>query len=256
MSEHRPTPEAYSELQQAFDHFNSQLFEGALPPCLITLQREKRTFGYFSDARFVRRSGEKTDEIAMNPQFFAVRSVRETLSTLAHEMVHQWQFHSGMPGRRGYHNREWAAKMEEIGLMPSSTGQPGGKRVGERVTHYIAVGGRFDVSCAALMTPGFQLSWVDRFPAARPRPVPAAGGGDGDEGEGTPGGDESGAGSGGGSDVEDLSDLVELPPEQPVNRSNRVKYRCANCGVQVWGKPNLRVLCGGEDCAAAAFDMV
>lgn len=43
-----PTTTAYSELQQAFDHFNMELFEGLLPPCLITLQRKKRTMGYFS----------------------------------------------------------------------------------------------------------------------------------------------------------------------------------------------------------------
>lgn len=244
----RPTPEAYAELQQAFDHFNSQLFDGQLPSCLITLQREKRTYGYFSKAQFVRRSGERTDEIAMNPAFFAVRSVRETLSTLAHEMVHQWQFHFGKPGRRGYHNLQWAAKMEEVGLMPSSTGQPGGKRVGERMTHYVASNGRFDVACAALLTPGFRLSWVDRFPAARPVSPPAGGEAGTDEVDGVlVEGTEAGP-------DEDLSDLVELPPAEPLNRSNRVKYRCPSCGVQVWGKPLLRLLCGVEDCVAAAFE--
>lgn len=102
----QPTPEAYAELQQAFEHFNQALFDGALPDCLITLQRERRTHGYFSSARFVHHSGRRTDEIAMNPGYFAIRSIRETLSTLVHEMVHAWQFHHGKPGRRGYHNRK------------------------------------------------------------------------------------------------------------------------------------------------------
>jgi hypothetical protein len=32
----KPTPTTYAELQQAYDHFNNELFAGALPPCLIT----------------------------------------------------------------------------------------------------------------------------------------------------------------------------------------------------------------------------
>lgn len=36
-----PTQETYDELQRAYEFFNQRLFESALPPCLITLQREK-----------------------------------------------------------------------------------------------------------------------------------------------------------------------------------------------------------------------
>lgn len=241
----QPTPEAYAELQQAFEHFNADLFDGELRDCLITLQRERRTYGYFSSQRFVHRSGEQTDEIAMNPSYFGIRSIRETLSTLVHEMVHAWQFHHGKPGRRGYHNREWAARMEAVGLMPSDTGEPGGRKVGERMTHYIVAGGPFDVACAELLTREFRLSWLDRFPPERPRPPsPAVGGGD----AGAAGEDDD--------DGEDLGSLVELPPEVPVNRSNRIKYRCGHCAAQVWGKPGLVILCGGEDCGGAAFEPV
>ena len=73
-----PTPEAYGELQQAYDHFNRELFEGQLPPCLITLQhKDRRTYGYFSAARFARHDGKVTDEIAMNPLHFATTSIEE-----------------------------------------------------------------------------------------------------------------------------------------------------------------------------------
>ncbi|MCD2846534.1 SprT-like domain-containing protein [Pseudomonas aeruginosa] len=247
----QPTPEAYAELQAAFDHFNQHLFGGKLPDCLITLQRERRTYGYFSRARFVRLSGEQVDEIAMNPGYFGIRSIRETLSTLAHEMVHMWQFHHGTPGRRGYHNLEWADRMEALGLMPSDTGQPGGRRVGERMTHYIIAGGRFDVCCAELLTREFTLSWFDRFPPERPRPAPLTGAtGRGfvddvdDEDDENQGEDERGG----------ISALIQYPPEVPTNRSNRVKYRCPKCAAQVWGKPSLVVLCGGEHCERAPFE--
>lgn len=59
-----PTPETYDELQRAYDFFNEKLFSNELPPCLITLQREKRTYGYCSFKRFVgRESGYTVDEI-------------------------------------------------------------------------------------------------------------------------------------------------------------------------------------------------
>ena len=37
-------------------------------------------------------------------------------------MTHVWQHQHGKPSSRGYHNREWAAKMKAIGLQPSNTG--------------------------------------------------------------------------------------------------------------------------------------
>src|SRR3546814_4810736 len=124
-----PISQAYAELQLAFDHYNRELFAGELPPCLITMQREKRSYGYFSSERFVHHHDKsKTVEIAINPAYFSVVPLLEVLQTVAHEMVHAWQFHFGNPSRSGYHNREWADNMEAIGLMPPSTGQPGGAR--------------------------------------------------------------------------------------------------------------------------------
>jgi predicted SprT family Zn-dependent metalloprotease len=235
----QPTPTAYAELQQAYDHFNTVLFRGQLPDCLITLQREKRTFGYFASTRFVNRNGLQTDEIAMNPSYFGVRTVRATLSTLVHEMVHAWQFHFGKPSRAGYHNTEWAEKMERVGLMPSNTGKPGGKRVGQQMTHYIIDGGAYDRACADLLTAEFTLSWLDRFPPVSVDQF-AGGEGEGDDDDGDP--VEAGM-------------LVFLVPGE-ANRSNRVKYRCPSCAVQVWGKPGLSILCGEANCSGAAFEAV
>jgi hypothetical protein len=79
-------------------------------------------------------------------------------STLVHEMVHLWQQEFGRPSRTGYHNAEWAAKMDEVGLTPTSTGAPGGARVGQAVTHFIATGGRFAEAFAA-MPSKFLLPW-------------------------------------------------------------------------------------------------
>ena len=158
-----PTLETYQELQRAYDHFNAELFDAALPFCLITLQRDKSSLGYFSAERFARHSGETSDEIAMNPTYFAVCGIKDTLSTMTHEMVHLWQTHFGKPGRGRYHNRQWAAKMTAVGLQPTHNGQLGGSSVGEHMDHYIVPGGPFEKSYDRLVTHDYRLSWYDRF---------------------------------------------------------------------------------------------
>lgn len=261
MANMNPTKEAYAELQHAYDFYNEDLFEGRLPACIITLQRQKRTFGYYSKDRFGTRDGRKTDEIAMNPEYFAVVSMVEVLQTLVHEMAHLWQARFGEPSRACYHNIQWANKMEEIGLMPSHNGQPGGKKVGQSMADYVIVGGRFDLGTRRLITSGFAISWLDRFPAARPRPayVPPPPGVDTDDGDD----DEEEAGTSGYVEAsgeldddpimaaaakppaESNPDLIEN--QKTGNRSNRNKYSCPGCALNVWGKPGLRVICG--ECA-------
>ncbi len=166
-----PTQETYYSWQYAFDFFNRELFSDTLPSCLITYQRKKSSMGYFSPDRFIDSEGGKTDEIALNPTFFAIRGIIDAASTLVHEMVHLWQYHDkdGKHGRRGYHNTQWAKKMESIGLYPSATGRPGGKRTGDRVSHYIVKDGLFAQKAAILMRDEkFQVRWVDRFVSALP----------------------------------------------------------------------------------------
>ena len=74
----------------------------------------------------------------MNPDTFTGRSDEEILSTLAHEMAHVWQQTHGTPPRRSYHDRQWAAKMKEIGLQPTTTGAAGrqGNRPERHALHH------------------------------------------------------------------------------------------------------------------------
>lgn len=247
-----PTRVTYAELQQAYDHLNAALFDAQLPPCLITLQREKRTCGYFSAARFAALDGRMTDEIALNPAFFAVVPLIETLQTLVHEMVHLWQHHHGKPGRGRYHNEQWARKMESIGLMPSSTGRPGGRRTGDCMADYAIEGGRFLQACESLLSGRFTISWYDRFPAdehvaaglssmAAQAAIAF--------GTGTPVAASPALAQAVRPGGRALASVVPGQPPGlapvPADRSNRLKYTCA-CRHSVWGKPGLRLRC--EDC--------
>jgi predicted SprT family Zn-dependent metalloprotease len=240
----------YAEIRRAFDLFNAELFGGKLPHCLITLQRGKQTYGYFSSQRFGSLDGRTTDEIALNPEFFAVVPQLEVLQTLAHEMTHLWQYHLGKPGRGRYHNKEWGDKMEAIGLMPSSTGQPGGRRVGDHMADYMIEGGRFARVVEQLLgKEGMRITWFDRF-GTRPALYTST----------------SAAGMAGlpaqaavvPAEYQECQAIVvnaglatpgDAGGAAPVNKSLRVKYTCPGCSINVWGKPGLRVLCG--DCAEA-----
>lgn len=216
-----PTVTTYAELQQIFDTLNERLFGGSLKPCLMTLQREKQTMGYFSHRRFVASDGggDFTDEIALNPAYFASHGLREVFQTVAHEMVHLWQAHYGSPGRGRYHNREWAEKMIEIGLMPTDTGGPGGKTTGQRISDYPIEGGPFLAAYEALATRSFRLTWVDRYVAPGSR--------------------------GGGVSVAELAtQSLVFVGEARDKRQTRVKYVCPANGAAVWGRPNLNLVCG------------
>ncbi|MGI9318164.1 MAG: sprT domain-containing protein, partial [bacterium] len=66
-----PTTEFYELLNQAYRHFNRWLYDDQLPGCMLTLQRNRNTMGYFSAERWVDGKGYKAHEIALNPAYFA-----------------------------------------------------------------------------------------------------------------------------------------------------------------------------------------
>jgi len=157
-----PTELAHRELSQAYAHFNESLFDGELPQTLMTLQRNRATQGLFSPDRFIRHDATTVHAIEINPQIFAMSTLKEVLAVVVHEMVHVYAHQHGIQGRRGYHSSGWANQMEKVGLMPSSTFKPGGKRTGERVGHYIVHGGPFDAAADGLIADGFTITWLDR----------------------------------------------------------------------------------------------
>jgi hypothetical protein len=158
MTNSNPTDAQYAAFQALYDYFNRVLFLGILKPVLLNFSRKANTLGFFAPQRW-EHSGQTVHEISLNPAYLREREPRAVVSTLVHEMVHAWQQQCGKPGRGGYHNGEWASKMEAIGLMPSSTAAPGGKRTGDRVSHYIVDGGPF-ARAFAEMPEAYLLPWL------------------------------------------------------------------------------------------------
>lgn len=268
-----PTQTIYTAIERGYGHFNMHLFDGQLPDCLITLQRKAKAMGYVSPDRWVNERGQHTDELAVNPEYFLGRPLLEVCQTLVHEMCHIWQYHHGQPGRRGYHNREWAQKMRAIGLVASDTGAPGGKKTGESMSDYILYEEKFWQASQALIADGFTLPWLDAYPATAPHQWIALYNADGDRidqqgnvvAPSQPGGSKVSLSQiAGGKLLETMenSGSTSTGAEPPVQGSGtipstasinlaqvaarkptRVKYRCP-CGNQVWGKPALAITCG------------
>ena len=156
-----PSRVIYDTLHAAFDHFNNELFNNRLPPVMLVLHRKRNAHGYFWNGvwRQAGESGEKLSEIALNPQTMG-RSPEEVLSTLVHEMVHHEQHVFGKPGKSIGHNKEWAEWMDRVGLVPSTTAAPGGKRTGRNCSHYIEEGGPFSQVCARFLESyPFDMRW-------------------------------------------------------------------------------------------------
>jgi hypothetical protein len=309
-----PTIDTYEELHKAYLHYNAELFENKLPLCMITLSRQHDTDGYFSANQFVNLEGADKGitchEITLNPMYFAIRSIPENLSVMVREMVSLLQLLEGKPPRRRYRNKEWAEMSESIGLMPSDTGKPGGKRVGDNVKTYIIDGGAFDIASSRLIDSEFKLSWVDRFPPALPPEAPALAT-DADDYSDIAATAAAQPAQSAQASTNPLDQLMEeenvalassgtyegaatdgsLIPPKPVNafkaspepdpnadddaprmkvfaqapaaalaqigieprasarKANKSKYSCTvkTCKGNAWGKPGMRILCGGTD---------
>ncbi len=255
--------EFYRLFEDAYSFFNERLFEGSLVPCMITFQRQARLMGYVAFKRWVNVEGKTMDELAINPAYFANYPLSEILQTLCHEMVHIWQEYYGSPSRPSYHNREWADKMKKIGLMPSSTGKPGGAIVGETMSQYVIEGGLFDKAANELLESGFTLRWVDTIqmppPLDNQQPrhpsnvvsLPS-------RREPQNENDDDPIYSNFPLNLTDIAEKIEQQQTNELrrpalmkskttkakNKSNRHKYYCPRCSLQVWGKPDLSIKCG------------
>lgn len=200
----------YENLEIAYNFYNKNLFEGKLDGVIFTMARKKNQIGVFRPIAFCGRGAEDTPEsmqeaaeIGFNPDYLD-RTIPLILSTLVHEMCHKAQYQYGDPGRVAYHNKEWAAMMEALGLMPSSTGEEGGKRTGQKVSHYIIDGGVFDIHTKKLLESDFGLRWQGIL----------------------------------------ASTDLDIEKPKAKRKKSKLKYTCPECQQNAWAKPETPLMCG------------
>ena len=225
----------YITLSDCYDLLNEAFFSSTLRGCVLTFEDRGQHYGYYRPNGFIGRDGgDRRDEICLNPRHFLSNTGDlELLQTLLHEQVHQWQFQFGKPSLRTYHNREWANKMLSVGLTPSSSGRPGGKMTGQHMADYPTEGGKFLKIANEILVKKSLITWYKEgvaikraqeyvaHPDSKDRTAP-----------------------------EFVATLAAtLPPEEdvkPQKPPSKVAYQCEECGIKVWGKPNLSLICG--DC--------
>jgi len=139
-----PTNAQFAAYRAMWAYFNTVLFGGALGDVILNFSRLARSLGFFAPERWRDVGDQVTHEISLNPAHLKRDNAKDAASTLVHEMVHLWRHGQPNPPRNGYHDRQWADKMEALGLMPSSTAAPGGVRVGYRMSHYLIPGCAFE----------------------------------------------------------------------------------------------------------------
>lgn len=236
-----PTAALYNALEVAYSHYNKALFNGNLPSVIFTNQRQKGTLGYFSADRWASTSGENCHEIAINPAYVGKASVLQLLGTLVHEMVHCWQQCHGIPPKSKWHNIEWSNKMLEVGLIPSDTGKPDGKKVGQSMSHYPENNGRFISATVELLNAKkFILPWVDRHAKGLEDNA-------GDENiepiEGLQGLDDSIVSMLVTNMDEYFGEDAFIAEDEEAKKKVKSKYNCHQCNINVWGKPKLALKC-------------
>lgn len=217
----KPTSKFYGLFQHIFDFYNDHLFGGAIKDCVIVITRKSRVMGHFSYKRWYHKDEKDTDELAVNPSQFHKYPLIEICQTIVHEMVHAWQYHYGKPSNRGYHNKQFAEKMIEVGLMPSSTGKPGGKDVGQNMADYPIEGGSFLKYTELLMNSDI---FSQLYFEVSPKIVTMI---DQDK----PLFDQ----------IKDLIPTQETNTNSKPKAKSKIKYSCS-CS-NVWGKPGLVITC-------------
>lgn len=99
--------------------------------------------------------------------------------------------------------------MEAIGLMPTHTGEVGGKKTGQKMTHYIIEGGKFDVAERGFAAQKAEIGYAAGFA------IPIQGNA--------------------------ISKELVKPPTP-----SKVKFTCPNCSQRAWAKLTAHLICG--DC--------
>ena len=224
------TTKQFQTLDDLYDFYNQALFAGQLPECIVNLSRRPNSYGFFVPKLWANlddgaaHPAAYAHEISLNPDYLQ-RPFIEWHSTFVHEMVHLWQQEYGKTSSAAYHNKQWANKMESIGLMPSNTGEPGGTRTGQSMSHYVIAGGRFELVFNSLAPEDLDYLRLKYLPTASLAPTRKKE--DDDEQDGGDGSDGDGNGSG----------------KSKKSRSGiRVKYSCA-CGFNIWARSGLSVKC-------------
>jgi hypothetical protein len=156
----KPTLDVLTKLYEAYDFFNVELFDNALPLVWLGLaDTHRQALGWYCPDQVVTREPgvlDNLDEISLVMGAWASLSDITILSVLVHEMAHlEERVLHGYP-KAGYHTKFWEARMTVLGLFPEFIN---GSRY--KVDHEIApaAGCNFAAKAQELLETGWKLNW-------------------------------------------------------------------------------------------------
>lgn len=111
----------YSFYTNAFNFFNKKLFNSSLKKIVITFERQgrnKTVAGYFTN-RFVKIDDHHVCKIAIILEHINKLSMKVSLSTLIHEMIHFSNFINNIQdtSKSGVHNYNFKKEAEKVGYI-------------------------------------------------------------------------------------------------------------------------------------------
>ena len=229
MDEVKTSTELYAKIQTVIDELDSTFFSGKekerIPELVFAVNNQCRacvTAFVSPDALYDKRNNRKLQYLGINSKYLD-RDVSAILSTICHELCHIYENAYIHIPRGGYHDRQWVELMEGCGLTPVFL-----NKSKTSVSTKIAEGGAFEEFVKTFKEKhGEDYFNIVEYSIEIEHKTKVA------------------LGIEEGEDTEDSSPKADNA-DKPVKKYNRnkVKYTCPDCGMHLWGKSNLSIICG------------
>ena len=223
-NELEPTIAMAESLQEITNYLDAFLFEGKLPPCFITLTRNKKVIGgYHAQDQWENQDGDIVPEIGINSNLLAQDDPLVIYNVLIHELLHLELSHNGTGGRTGYHNKQFEKRCNELGLsiLCGDKDAVEGQQTGQAIETNIIEGGKAEMAIAKIPTDlaYYAKHILDIDESGNPeKTLPGA----------------------------PMPQTPTEPKPKPKTAGKRAKYQCPQCAVSMWGKYHAYIICG--DC--------
>jgi hypothetical protein len=221
-NELEPTVKMAESLQEITNYLDALLFNGELPPCYVTLTRNNKVIGgYHAKDQWEGNDGQSIPEIGINSNLLVEPDPLILYNVLIHELLHLELSHKGLGGRKGYHNKEFANRCEELGLdiQVHDKDAVEGQTTGQSVSTSLRPKGLAEMAIAKIPT---DLAYTAKHVIDI---------------------DSNGAPQDGEAPV-----LIPVKQREPKTKTagKRTKYQCPVCGLSMWGKANAYLICGTD----------
>lgn len=226
MEEVKTSTELYAKIQAVIDLIDENFFSGKgkqkIPELVFAINNQCRdcvTAFVSPDALYDKIKGKKLQYMGINPKHLD-RDTEDILATICHELCHIYEnVYIHIP-RGGYHDKQWENLMAECGLEAVIL-----NKSRTAVSTKIKEGGVFESFVKDFKDKnGDDYFNIVAYTAVLENKIKLA--------LGTEDGDSD----------EPKADNADKPVKK-YNR-NKVKYTCPDCGVSLWGKGNLYIICG------------